>query len=81
MIFIEVRSHHKGSLLLVEVPIKGQVFLKPRSSLLTAQVKAIPYSSAHKEWVIQIILGVTHNFWRLARENTIHGGTTCSKNN
>jgi hypothetical protein len=29
MIFTEVRSHHKGALLLVEVPTKGSVFLNP----------------------------------------------------
>ena len=27
--FIEVQSHHKGALLLVEVPTKGSVFLNP----------------------------------------------------
>jgi hypothetical protein len=69
------------ALLLVEVPTKGSGLSQTCSSLLTTQVKAIPYSSAHKERMIQIVLGVVHNIWRLPRQNTFHRGTTRSKNN
>jgi hypothetical protein len=60
---------------------KGPDLSQPRSSLPTTQVKAIPYSSAHKELVIQIVLWVVHNFGDSQGKNKIHRGTTRSKNN
>jgi hypothetical protein len=57
----------------------------PRFSLPTTQVKVTPYSSVHKERVIQIVLGVIHNFGGYLKEQhlskiIIRQGVTHSKN-
>jgi hypothetical protein len=79
MIFTEVRSHHQGALLRVEVPTKGRVFLNPIPHCRTHRSRRPLTQFAHKELVIQNILGVTHNFRDSQDKITSTQGTTHSK--
>ena len=79
-IFTEVRSHHQGALLLVEVPTKGWVFLNPVPRCRPHRSRRSLTQFAHKEPVIQNVLGVVHNFGDSQGKITSTQGTTRSKN-
>jgi hypothetical protein len=80
MIFTKVWSHHQGALLLVEVPTKGQVFLNPFPQCRPHRSRRSLTQFAHKELVIQNVLGVIHRFGDSQSKITSAQGTTRSKN-
>jgi hypothetical protein len=80
MIFTEVRSHHQGALLLVEVHTKGGVFLNPNPCCRSHRSRRSLTQFAHKESVIQIVLGVIHNIGDSQGKITSTQETTHSKN-
>jgi hypothetical protein len=77
--FIEVWSHHQGALLLVEVPIKDQVFLNPVPRCRPHRSRRSLNQFARKEPVIQNVLGVVHKFGDYQGKITNAQGTTHSK--
>jgi hypothetical protein len=80
MIFTEVRSHHQGALLLVEVSTKGQVFLNPVPRCRPHRSRRPLTQFAHKELMIQNVVGFIHKFGDSQGKITSAQGTTCSKN-
>jgi hypothetical protein len=78
-IFNEIRSHHQGALL-IEVPIKGRVFLNLVPRCRPHRSRRSLTQCAHKEPMIQIVLGVIHNFGDSQGKITSTQGKTCSKN-
>jgi hypothetical protein len=61
-IFTKVQSHHQGALLLVEVPTKGQIFLNPIPRCRPHMSRRSLPQFAHKDSMIQNVLGTVHNF-------------------
>jgi hypothetical protein len=83
----ETHDFYRGSVIPQRCPTprwgahKGPGHFQPRSLLPTTHVKAITYSNAHKELVIQIVLEVIHNFRDSQGKITSTQVTTHSKNN
>jgi hypothetical protein len=77
--FTEVRSHHQGALLLVEVPTMGRVFFNPVPHCQPHRSRQSLTEFAHKEPVIQNVLGVVHKFGDSQGKITSAQGTTRSK--